>query len=73
MSDGSARLADIASGLETEIACDLVVVQTGREPVAIDATRFAAAGLSIHRIGDCVAPRRVSNALFEARLVAGML
>lgn len=73
VSDGGARLADIASGLETEIACDLVVVQTGREPVAIDATRFAAAGLSVHRIGDCVAPRRVSNALFEARLVAGML
>lgn len=69
--DGAAQLADITSGAETALPCDLVVVQTGRRSVDIDAGRFP--GARLHRIGDCVAPRRVSNALFEARLVVGTL
>jgi len=67
--DGEAHLADITSGAETALPCDLVVVQTGRRSV----DRFRPEGIRLHRIGDCVAPRRVSNALFEARLVAGAL
>lgn len=69
--EGEAQLADITSGAETVLTCDLVVVQTGRRPIDLDGDRFA--GVRLHRIGDCVAPRRVSNALFEARLAAAAL
>jgi 2,4-dienoyl-CoA reductase (NADPH2) len=69
--DGEAYLADVTSGLETALPCDLVVVQTGRRSVDLRADRFP--GVTLHRIGDCVAPRRVSNALFEARLIAAAL
>ena len=72
-SGGEARLVDMASGTDISVACDLVVVQTGREAVEVDRTVFTAAGLAVHHIGDCVAPRRISNALYEARLVAGAL
>ncbi|MCX8474639.1 MAG: FAD-dependent oxidoreductase [Sphingomonas sp.] len=69
--DGEAQLADITSGAESVLACDLVVVQTGRRSIDLDGDRFA--GVRLHRIGDCVAPRRLSNALFEARLAAADL
>lgn len=69
--EGEAHLADVTSGLETTLPCDLVVVQTGRKSIDLDADRFP--GVPLHRIGDCVAPRRVSNALFEARLAAAAL
>lgn len=69
--EGAAWLADITGGAETALPCDLVVVQTGRRPIDLDAGRFP--GVRLLRIGDCVAPRRVSNALFEARLAAGAL
>lgn len=66
-SPGVAHLMNATSGEEADVACDLVVVQTGREAVAGLAERLRAAGLETHAIGDCVAPRRVSHALFEAQ------
>lgn len=69
--DGEAHLADITSGAETRLACDLAVVQTGRRSIDLDTGRFP--GIRLHRIGDCVTPRRVSNALFEARLASAAL
>ncbi len=70
---GEAHLVDLASGADVDIACDLVVVQTGREAVEIAGAGFTSIGMAVHHIGDCVAPRRISNAIFEARLVAAAL
>lgn len=67
--DGAkAQLVDMASGEIDEVVCDLVVVQTGREPLRLsDEAAFGPA--RIHRIGDCVAARRMANAVFDAQQV----
>lgn len=65
-----AQLMSVVSG-ETRIeACDLIVVQTGRTSQTGVAATLRAEGLSVHMIGDCVAPRRLSQALYEAQRVA---
>lgn len=65
--DGSIEIADLPSGARDRIACDLVVLQTGR--VVTDALP-GEDRLPVHRIGDCVTPRRISHALFEAQRIA---
>jgi 2,4-dienoyl-CoA reductase (NADPH2) len=65
VADGSAQLMNVTSGDIEAIPCDLVVIQTGRTPVADVAVRFRDAGMETHAIGDCVTPRRVSHAVFE--------
>lgn len=67
---GEVQLMNATSGETETIACDLVVVQTGRAAVADLAETLRAAGIETHAIGDCVAPRRVSQALFEAQRLA---
>jgi 2,4-dienoyl-CoA reductase (NADPH2) len=61
---------NLTSGQEEHIACDLVVIQTGRlvRVPAIGAQK--AQWPDLHRIGDCVTPRRISHALFEAQRAA---
>jgi 2,4-dienoyl-CoA reductase (NADPH2) len=62
----SAQLIDMTSGAIDEVSCDLVVLQTGREPLRLaDESAFAPA--SLHRIGDCVAARRMANAVLDAQ------
>lgn len=61
-----AQLIDLTRGATEEIACDLVVLQTGREPVLLPGDRSPDA-MRLHRIGDCVAPRRMANAVFDAQ------
>jgi len=68
--DGIVNLVCLASGAETMIETDLVVVQTGRAPAGPLPTAFAEGGIDIHSVGDVVAPRRVSHALFEAHQLA---
>jgi 2,4-dienoyl-CoA reductase (NADPH2) len=68
--DGLARLVCLTSGAERTIAADLVVVQTGRVPTGPVPAAFAPSGLEVHSIGDCLAPRRLSQALFEAHRLA---
>ena len=64
--NGVAQLVDMASGEIEELACDLIVVQTGREARLVpDWTEGA--GVRVHHIGDCVTPRRMANAVFEAQ------
>ena len=70
---GTAHLVNTTSGESETIACDLVVVQTGRMAVTGLAEKLRAAGVDTHAIGDCVAPRRVSHALFEAQRLAHAL
>jgi 2,4-dienoyl-CoA reductase (NADPH2) len=68
--DGVADLICLTSGDEKTIEADLVVVQTGRSPAGPAPAVFSARGLDVHTIGDCVAPRRLSQALFEAHRLA---
>lgn len=69
VSPGAASLMNATSGDVEELACDLVVVQTGRASSSGLAETLRKSGLETHAIGDCIAPRRVSNALFEGQLV----
>jgi len=68
--NGTANLICLTSGAEVEIEADLIVVQTGRAPAGPLPAAFVECGLSLHAIGDAVAPRRVSHALFEAHRLA---
>lgn len=70
---GNASLMNITNGEVEAIECDLVVVQTGRAPVAGLDQILRNAGLETHAIGDCVAPRRMSHAVFEAQKLAQAL
>ena len=71
--DDGAHLVNVTSGDEEIVPCGLVVVQTGRRPVATLADKFQNAGMEFHAIGDCVTPRRMSHAVFEAHRLAGAL
>lgn len=72
-SRGAANLICLASGAETMIEADLIVVQTGRVPAGPTPAAFTAGGLDVYRIGDCMAPRRLSHALFEAHRLAAAI
>lgn len=71
-SDG-ARLIDVTSGEEEVVDCGLVVLQTGRSPVTTLAERVGQTDMEYHAIGDCITPRRMSHAVFEAHRLAGSL
>jgi len=62
---GSVELTNVTSGESEVLAADLVVLQTGRSVSASPAKSFRADGIQAVEIGDCVAPRRVSHAVFE--------
>jgi 2,4-dienoyl-CoA reductase (NADPH2) len=66
-----ARLVNLTSGEETLVSCGLVVVQTGRSPVAGPTATLRADGVvEVHEIGDCITPRRMSFAVLEGQRVA---
>nr|WP_314443474.1 FAD-dependent oxidoreductase [uncultured Sphingomonas sp.] len=69
--DTGAVLTDITSGEEEIMPFDLVVVQTGRQ--SVDLFRDRPDKVEYQWIGDCVAPRRVSNAIADGRRVAAAL
>lgn len=69
--EGEATLINLTSGEEFTLPYDLVVVHTGREPIHGPVETLKAAGIrEIFQIGDCLTPRRVSFAIFEAQRVA---
>ncbi|HEY4083077.1 MAG TPA: FAD-dependent oxidoreductase [Burkholderiaceae bacterium] len=68
-----AQLMNATSGCVQDFPCELVVVQTGRSARSSLAASLQGSGLETHAIGDCVAPRRVSNAIFEAQRLARKL
>jgi len=71
---GRVRLQPIVSGQTEELPCDLLVVQTGRSPVPGPARALRAAGMAeVHCIGDCITPRRMSHAVFEAQRLARVI
>jgi 2,4-dienoyl-CoA reductase (NADPH2) len=60
-----AVLQDVTSGHTEQHEVDFVVVQTSSQPVR-DLVSDQTRGLRIEMVGDCWAPRRLSNAIFDA-------
>jgi 2,4-dienoyl-CoA reductase (NADPH2) len=73
VTNDAAHLTNAASGEEEIVPCGLVVVQTGRMSVVGLAESLKPTGLELHTIGDCVTPRRMSHAVFEAHQLARTL
>jgi 2,4-dienoyl-CoA reductase (NADPH2) len=71
---GKAMVMQLGGGEAEELDCDLVVLQTGRASVAGPAQALRDGGMAeVHSIGDCMAPRRMSHALFEAQRLARVI
>jgi 2,4-dienoyl-CoA reductase (NADPH2) len=65
--DGArATLLDTAGGGATELEVDLVVIQAGSVVRDELGDELRAAGHEVRAIGDCVAPRRIGAAVYEA-------
>lgn len=60
---------NLTSGEEEAIAADLLVMQTGRAV----APKLPRGARPVHLIGDCLAPRRITHALFEGQRLARTL
>lgn len=74
VSPGRVRLLPLVSGETEELSCDLLVVQTGRSSVPGPTRALRAAGIAeVHAIGDCITPRRMSHAVFEAQRLARVI
>ncbi|MCE3284518.1 MAG: NADH:flavin oxidoreductase, partial [Steroidobacteraceae bacterium] len=74
LEDGGVRIVNLTSGEEDVVACGLVVVQTGRVAAPAPESALRQAGIAeIHRVGDCITPRRMSFAVFEAQRVGRRL
>ena len=64
------RTQDLLTGEEREVEADGVVLATLPRAETALAAELDVAGLAAKAIGDCVAPRKASMALYEARRVA---
>ena len=70
VTESSAQLVNVTSGEVESLDCELVVLQTGRQSVTGLRELLQGAGITTHAIGDCVTPRRMSHAVFEAQRLA---
>jgi mycofactocin system FadH/OYE family oxidoreductase 2 len=61
------------SGRMLEIAADLVVLAVPPAPHDELYHQLTAAGIAVHRIGDCLAPRRAHSAVIEGDRVGALL
>jgi dimethylamine/trimethylamine dehydrogenase len=70
--EGCLRLSSVASGRESEIACGTLVLVTGRLPNDQLHRELAAAGhdFSLHRVGDCLQPSSIADAVYSAHRMA---
>ena len=68
--DGWAELGSTLTGDRAREPFDWLVVAENPLPVTALAHAAAAAGITVHHIGDCVAPRRASLAIYEGRALA---
>jgi 2,4-dienoyl-CoA reductase (NADPH2) len=64
------RIRNVLNGKEITVEADLLVIDAGRRQEDTLAKELKGTTLEIHRIGDCVSPRRISNAIFEGHQVA---
>ncbi|MCC6470116.1 MAG: FAD-dependent oxidoreductase [Alphaproteobacteria bacterium] len=67
---GAAQIQDTLSGRVAERAFDTLVLATTNVAEAGLAGSLAEAGIAAHAIGDCVSPRNMGMAIFEARKLA---
>ncbi len=70
--NGHVKLACSASGRESELACDTLIVATGRLPHdrlyhELSATPQA---FTLHRVGDCLQPSSIADAVYSAHRFA---
>lgn len=63
---GDVSLRQVWTGEALEIAADTVVMNTHRRPVDALYEELKGRGPAVKRIGDCLAPRQVDDAIFEA-------
>ncbi len=70
--DGVAQLMNVYSEEITALAADSLVVANRREPRSgiADALEARLDADSVHRIGDCVAPRFIDKAIYDGELLA---
>ena len=68
VADGAVQVEHVYSGERRSVPADLVVLALGGEARAelYHALRSAAPELEVHRVGDCVAPRYLYDAMLEA-------
>lgn len=59
-------LADLFTGRPATLAVDFVVVHAGARANDELVDPLSAAGLTVRTIGDCISPRRISHAMWEA-------
>ncbi len=65
-----ATVVNLLDGSERRLECDALVLATINEAESTLGDALAGSGLEVHAIGDCVAPRRANNAIFEGRRLA---
>ncbi|CAN7606981.1 FAD-dependent oxidoreductase [Duganella sp. LjRoot269] len=71
---GAVHVMPMVSGQSERLDCDLLVMQTGRVPVSGPAKALLDAGMrEVHSIGDCITPRRMAQAVFEAQRIARVI
>jgi thioredoxin reductase len=71
---GAIVLLHHPTGTERRLACDWVVLAVPQRPVeALYHELAGVAGLDVHRVGDCVAPRRAHAAVVEGERVGAAL
>jgi dimethylamine/trimethylamine dehydrogenase len=70
--NGSARLACTASGRESELACDTLILVTGRVPSdrLHDELSARPQDFRLHRVGDCLQPSSIADAVYSAHRFA---
>ncbi|MCA3560830.1 MAG: FAD-dependent oxidoreductase [Aestuariivirga sp.] len=69
---GHLRLACTASGKESEIACDTLILATGRLPDDRLLHQLSATPqpFAVHRVGDCLQPSSIADAVYSAHRFA---
>lgn len=65
-------VASTATGVLKDrlLPADLIVLYSGKRVLDDLVEPLRAAGTAVHRVGDCVSPRRINHAIFEAHAVA---
>jgi dimethylamine/trimethylamine dehydrogenase len=71
--EGAVTLACVYSGRETVLPCGSLILATGRVPDTTLADALAGRGMLSTRVGDCLAPSSVADAVYSAHRFARML
>ncbi|HEY6918862.1 MAG TPA: hypothetical protein VI412_06345, partial [Tabrizicola sp.] len=66
-------LACVYTGLESPLPCGTLVLCTGRLPESALLDDLAAQGIRATRIGDCLAPSSIADAVHSAHRFARLL